>query len=1076
MIFLLKRKIKRFLTTSLTLIGLTFTCCAVAQHALLEQKAEDWRVFLQTGAFERVIDSCSYALETYNFEQDKAAHSDFISLQATAFRYLGQLDLAIDGHHKALTIRENFLGKEDARTASSLLNLGNCYWEISSLELAFQHYERALDIKEKLFGPNALTLISVQNSLANYYLKQNDFTKAAQLIERNLHIAGLHEQTESTLIVPSYITLANIQLQQQKQSTLALNNLKKALLIQQDASAFYHPNTAAIYKSLGNCLYEKGEYWVAIDTLTKATELYQAIGGNENDLSDCHLNLGNCYADLGDISQALIHYKQASFYLKDQAENMAEVSNNMGLAYKYNNQLSEAIRKFDEVSNLFQSLPDPSIQQQRLNADVQLNLGSCYLSQNQVEGALYYYEEGHKLHKQLNSPPIKIAQINNKLGFAKFSYGDTIGALKLITQNLDIELTELSPMLNFSTNYYLGQIYTAQKKYYKSLDHYQSALSAIQPKEEQSLIFPFERIQVYTAMADLYLQIGKIEKDSLQKALAYSDLGIELLNKLKGNFSSLKSEVDLQNVFYDLYNTAIESSLLLSTDSLAYQQTAFQFANQYKGNILKKLSRKASAKTTFQLPDSLFQRERKIQANLNRYQQLQFFEDQQQQFLGIPNQPTVNDSMIAILTNERNSLLKHLKEHYPKYFQLVHEDRLIKPSAIQKALTVNQTLIEYQWGRADIWAFVFRRDTFFIKTIPNANQIGNDIERLNSLYTQRPDLLPKQKREAIVNELVELASKLHQNLVEPFESILTPDMIIVPDGMLCYLPFELLIQQKPKKNRLFRSHQYLIKDHAIAYDYSSSIFLNRFEAKNKTQGKHSLLAVAPIFDQYHPILNPLKHNRREAKLIQELIGGTLWNKGEDSKARLLEHIDQFSLVHLSTHGVLLDASSELSYLAFSNPTDSLIKEQLTVAEIYNLELSNNEMIVLSACKTAEGTLSRGEGLLSLAHAFIYAGAKSLVASLWNVDDRHTPKLMEYYYQHLKSGHSKSIALQHAKKDYLINTTHEEAFPFYWAGFIMIGDNSPLFDSFDGQQLNYLFFLGIGVVLVFFLLKKWPFKK
>ncbi len=1067
MIFCLKMKIRRFLIFCLVPLWWMLSLSAVGQSIEMNQKVDNWRALLAKGAFQTIIDSCNAALQMERFTADKVVLSDVLSLQATALRQLDELDLAIQQHKNALAIRMQFLGVNTAKTASSYLNLGNCYWEKTEYERAFPYFKKALAIKEQLFGKNAFELVNVYNSLANYYVLQNDFPNATKTIKKVLAIAALHDQTKSPSLISTYLIYANLQLKQQQHLDSALIHLRQALQIQQDSSVFLHPTTAAIYKSMGNALYAKGAYWTAIDTLEKAAQIYQSIGRLEGkDLADCQINIGNCYANLGDALQAIVHYNQASFFIGDEEVGQLEIANNLGLAYKYANQLPKAIATFRKAINTYINLPVKTSNQQLLLADIYLNLGTCYLKEKRIGGAIYYFEEGLKLHQALQSPLLKIAQIKNQLGIAKLRNGETEEAANLLQTNLVLATELANPIFTFSTNYYLGQLYEKENEYDLSLTHYQQALTAIMPRNEAALIFPFERIQIYSTIANLYLQQDRGVKANLLNALDFAEKGIQVLTALKGDLTSTKSEVSLQNTFYHLYNTAIESTLLLAKYDKDFEAKAFQLTNQYKGNLLKKISRQASAQSTFRLPDSLLQQAAIIEATLNTYQQQQFYESQQQELLGSTYQATVTDSLIAVLQVQKKEYLHYLKDNYTDYYQLIHEEKEINIKDIQAKLSAEQTLIEYQWGTDQIWVFVFTKDTFSVNTIPYARKLTSDIQRINTLYTQRSDLLPKVARDTIFNELVLLAQDLYQQLIQPIAKKLQKELIIVPDGLLCYVPFELLIEQPAAKNRYFRSHQYLIQKHAISYQYASSLLVNQ-ERNNLLNNSQKLLAIAPIFDKKHPILNPLKHNRKEAELIQSAIGGALWNQGKDSKTKLIQQLPSFSLLHLSTHGVLNDVAPEHSYIAFTNQSDNLFAEQLTVAEIYNLRLTT-EMVVLSACKTAEGALSRGEGLLSLAHAFTYAGAKSLVASLWNVDDRHTPKLMESYYKYLKAGQSKSIALQQAKKDYLATATQEEAFPFYWAAFILIGDDIPLFAE---KNTNYWYYL-MGILGLIFLSIVW----
>lgn len=132
----------------------------------------------------------------------------------------------------------------------------------------------------------------------------------------------------------------------------------------------------------------------------------------------------------------------------------------------------------------------------------------------------------------------------------------------------------------------------------------------------------------------------------------------------------------------------------------------------------------------------------------------------------------------------------------------------------------------------------------------------------------------------------------------------------------------------------------------------------------------------------------------------------------------------------------------LSVLAFSAADgDTTDVNELTAIELYSMSLKS-DLVVLSACNTGFGTLHRGEGIMSFARAFAYAGVPSAVISLWQVRDKATSKILVHFYKYLKAGETKDLALQHAKLEFVKDYPQMSA-PFYWAGFILAGNREPL---------------------------------
>jgi len=146
-------------------------------------------------------------------------------------------------------------------------------------------------------------------------------------------------------------------------------------------------------------------------------------------------------------------------------------------------------------------------------------------------------------------------------------------------------------------------------------------------------------------------------------------------------------------------------------------------------------------------------------------------------------------------------------------------------------------------------------------------------------------------------------------------------------------------------------------------------------------------------------------------------------------------LGDFKIIHIATHGLLVNESWWRSGLILSKGRESSQDGLLQVSEIYSLKL-NADLVVLSACETAKGKLEKGEGIIGMSSAFLCAGAKSVLSSLWNINDKPTAKFMKYFYQYLTEGKTKAQALRLAKIK-MINSKYKH--PFYWAAFILIGD-------------------------------------
>ena len=260
---------------------------------------------------------------------------------------------------------------------------------------------------------------------------------------------------------------------------------------------------------------------------------------------------------------------------------------------------------------------------------------------------------------------------------------------------------------------------------------------------------------------------------------------------------------------------------------------------------------------------------------------------------------------------------------------------------------------------------------------------------------------------------------LYQHLITPLKPYIQTDLVgIVPHSVLHYLPF----------GALYDGEHYLVEEYTLFYAPSASVLPFAF-AKRKS-------SVAPPLVLGDPD-GSLPHSRQEAQAIAQLYDLPA-HVGTDALERLLwEEGQDAGIIHLSTHGVYNNRSPLFSRVLLA-PDDSE-DGYLEVYEIYNrgLSLDKADLVVLSACQTNVGELSRGDEIVGLSRSLIYAGTPSVIASLWSVSAESTRVLMEKFYTHLQEGTSKADALRAAQMEMIASDKY--AHPYYWAAFGLTGD-------------------------------------
>jgi CHAT domain-containing protein len=296
--------------------------------------------------------------------------------------------------------------------------------------------------------------------------------------------------------------------------------------------------------------------------------------------------------------------------------------------------------------------------------------------------------------------------------------------------------------------------------------------------------------------------------------------------------------------------------------------------------------------------------------------------------------------------------------------------------------------------------------------------------------------------------------------VEPVEKFIrNKKIIIVPDELLAFLPFEALITDKDTEGRLsYRTLSYLLYKNPVSYALSSTLYFRETKYKPVEKIK-KLLAFAPSYSgdkinsdiltrqgtrqYYRNNLNPIPGVKEEVDGISKIIKTDIFEGVNATEKLFKDTARYYDMLHLSMHTIINNTYPMFSKLAFTLVNDSTEDGLLNTYEIYNMNL-NARLAVLSSCCSGEGILKKGEGVMSLSRAFMYAGCPGIVMTLWVIDDKSGVKLMINFYKELVKGKAKDEALRIAKLKFIEEGNLTVAHPFYWAAYICVGNTDPLF--------------------------------
>ena len=425
-------------------------------------------------------------------------------------------------------------------------------------------------------------------------------------------------------------------------------------------------------------------------------------------------------------------------------------------------------------------------------------------------------------------------------------------------------------------------------------------------------------------------------------------------------------------------------------------------------------------------------------------------------------QKQIYDLENRILKNENNSILQDslfnvklahenyvdsLKTVYPKYFDRKINVEQVPLSQVQKELKENEAVVSYIWNKFDeekeiLLGLVTTNSTSKTFEVANVGSLRGKLIRYRELISK-----PFSTKEGQI-AYQKLAFELYQELFpSEVRSLLQgKNLTIIPDGDLQNIPFEAFITKE-------NSNQYLMLDSNVSYAYSYSFLKHNEQVKRETS--QSFIGYSPV--EFTSLTLPsLKDSKRETEEVNRQFDGVTKLQQNATKEDFLTNSSQSKIIHLATHS---DAGGN-PWIAFSDG-------KLELHELYTYK-NNADLVTLSACNTSLGEVAKGEGVLSLARGFFYSGSKSVVSSLWEVNDTSTSDIMIDFYKNLKEGQSKSDALNNAKRSYINSHELSEQSPYYWSSFVLIGDAGEL--NLGSNTYLYLV-LGFIILILFLFFRK-----
>ncbi len=803
---------------------------------------------------------------------------------------------------------------------------------------------------------------------------------------------------------------------------------------------------------LGNFYAETKEFKTAERFLQEALDIASNRFGNWHlKVADIYINLGRCHNYFGDFEKSLDYHQQALAIRKDLQPDVpagiAQCYNNIAICLEDRQDYKLALEAYrNAIDNYRKAYGD---QHQDL-ADVYLNMGNTYGALAQLDTFIHYQTKALNIWRNIYGPthPL-LALAYNNLANAYDELGQTQKAFQLFGKALDIRTSNYGSVHPdvAQIHFNMGLSYSLNEKWqladqsfaacFKALNHTPGHHTEFEEVNDPILLLRL-LYQVPEIPVQYYQDAGVLSH--LLKASSYYEEADRLIDYLRTRYQGVDSKLILAEIAQEIYDDAIEIALFLAqlTKNDHYLRQAFQFSEKSKGLLLLEALRKTEAAAFSGISAGVIDSISAFEQYISELEKQRFLESR----AGNSLHSAAIDSLNNLLFQQKqqlSALISRIEQAYPQYYNLRYATSSIPVNSLQKNLIApDQTIVEYFLGSNYLRIFLIDQDQFKVKNVRLPEDFDGALHALNAAVRNFPFVSSKEYP-VIIEQYAKNAHYLYNILIEPVKDDLNKKLTIIPGGSLGFLSFEMLLSKLPSELKSFADLPFLLREHTISYSYSTGLYKEMMEASRNGQLKN-YLGFAPIFHPGNQLgLNKLKYNREEiSEAGKKFRGRTLFN-AKATKSNFLKAQAKYKILHLATHGKANSDYGDYSFLAFSEDGAATGKEALLyVREIYSLQ-TNAELVVLSACQTGTGELYKGEGISSIARSFSYAGAKSLVASHWSVDDQATSRLMGLFFDNIRRGMLKDEALQNAKISFISSSGNKDAHPYYWASFIPIGN-------------------------------------
>ncbi|MFA5814139.1 MAG: CHAT domain-containing tetratricopeptide repeat protein [Bacteroidales bacterium] len=810
----------------------------------------------------------------------------------------------------------------------------------------------------------------------------------------------------------------------------------------------------------------------AADSLIASIASRPAIGSlNQAIQADSYGELARLYKKTGDLFESSRNFERSISLNRKLARTVILADDLADLSSVLSN-INSADRRADSV--LFESLSIyKKIDSLPAVAQVLNELGVLFNRRGDFRESLKYFMQSLQVKSKIPglSKQEFIVVINN-IGHCYKYLGNTDSALLYFSKAVDYAILSGRNPAPYYAN--LGAYYGGKEEYTQAIEYFQRALIGLDPTCSLTDLSTNPRINKVTPqLADFtaykahtyhkrYNQLHN--PDDLVNGLKTFMVALEMMDTLRFMYSFeskpyLSSEAKIH--FFNALDMALD--LYKLTGEKKYLEQAFQLSERNKSATLNEFLRTNQAREYMgnvapwiTLEDSIKQLINKIESRI----------------INIPaGTNSQADSIISMqtrlsdLTDELKNIGIKARRENPEYFKMVYSNHGYLPEDIQKLINPGEALVDYTVVRDNklipdyMIVMVLTRDTLFTYRDTLPNKFREDLRAFRASITSYVDT-------RVFQEFSRLANLMYQYFFAPIEKFSEINkLIILPDEELGFLPFEVFVSDtiKPKGSD-FRKLSYLNRKYQISYISSHEQFY-QFRSNPIKRSKSTVYAFAPFVSKGAKLdtlnLLPLENSGKEIKFISKYFRTRIFENEQAGEQTLRRAFQRESVISLSTHGIMNPGHPMQSRLILnsSEPDGSLYLFEMMSIKI------RSSLVILNACNTGTGKLQVGEGIMSMARGFQFAGVPSVITTLWPIDDQSSATVMKFFFQNLHEGMDQREALMKARNTFIDQATKATGAPYFWAGQVLIGNTGSLSIH---HRINLLLIV-ISLILVALLL-------